>query len=144
MAGRFKQYKGTTAGGGSVILGSLFWEKDKKVVGIYTRSWQSSVGECYEFLTPPNTPKPIAWVDSTGRVVEAGDAGAQERPLEKFSIGALTGFQMAMQDMNSQLAMDGQKPLEFRDQLTITCVGFQAAAKRGNDDMPLFELELER
>lgn len=141
MAGR-KTYRGSTASGGSVILGAPFWEQGKKITGIYMREWKSAVGECYEFLIPPNTTKPTAWVDANGRVVEKGDAGATERPLDKFSMGALTGFVMAIQDLNAALAMDNQPILRFRDELVIQCVGMQKSGKRGYDDMVTFELEI--
>lgn len=61
-----------------------------------------------------------------------------ETQLEKFSIGCLTGFEIAIADLKSQ----GYEPM-FRDIWEIKCTGHQASADKNQDDMVMFSITIE-
>jgi hypothetical protein len=91
----------------------------------------------------PGQPKPEAFLDN-GRVVEEGSQGAVKTPLEKWSIGALKGFEMALQDLKTQ-----GYTFQFRDIVKVTCIGFQRQSGIGKtgaakDDMIRFAIEPSR
>ena len=92
----------------------------------------------YEFMSAQGQPKPDAWVDERGRITDKGIQGAKQVQLDKFSVGALKGFQMALVDLETQGIV-----LKFRDLVTITCTGLQDSGD-GKDDMVLFEIEIAR
>jgi hypothetical protein len=133
-----KSFSGRTENAGSAILGAPFWQPGVKVTGTFTRSWVSANGTCYEFMAPPNQPKVSASLDEKNRVVEKGSAGSQVKELDKFSVGALKGFEMALQD----LAVQGVVPT-FRDLVEIECTGTQKN-DGGKDDTILFAIKITR
>ena len=133
-----KQFKGNTNNAGSAILGFDFWGKGTKVTGTYTRDWQSSVGTMYEFAVMSGQPKPTAFLDEKGRVTTKQNGG-KETQLERFSIGALKGFGMALQDLENQNIQ-----MKFRDLVTIECIGFQENEDSRKDEMVLFEVTIDR
>jgi hypothetical protein len=92
----------------------------------------------YEFLVPQGQPKPMGFVDEKGRITDKNIPGAKEIGLDKFSIGALKGFQMALVDLDNQGIV-----LKFRDLVTIECTGSQDSGA-GKDDMILFDLTIDR
>lgn len=91
----------------------------------------------YEFGILPGQPKVTVTLGKDGRVTEDGDSSGERVTLEKFSMGAMKGFEMALADLESQ----GIK-LQPRDKVTITCTGTQPSQK--GDDMVLFSLDIER
>lgn len=92
-------------------------------------------------MTPVNQPKLKAWLDANGRVVSKGSPGASEREIDRFSIGALKGWEMALQD----LAVQGIQGLEFRDNVEIECTGKQPSTDSTiKDDMVLFAVKVTR
>ena len=98
----------------------------------------SANGECHEFLAIPDA-KPEAWLDATGRICEAGSVGATKNTLERFSIGSLKGFEMALQDLKTQ----GYN-FQFRDRVTIECTGHKDTGDKNKDDMIMFSVTPSR
>ena len=146
-----RQWKGRTELAGSAILGAAFWDKARKgspgedgyepgttVKGAFLRGWMSSAGECYEFAVVPGQPKPEAYLDSLGKVVEKGSPGSHLAQLDKFSIGALKGLGMALQDLLAQ----GYDGFKFRDIVEFECTGFQeqSQSQGPKDKMVMFEI----
>lgn len=113
------------------ILGAPFWKPGVKVMGLYVRSFQTGVGECYEFLA--GTPFKVL-LDQNGRVAATG----QEKIISRFAMGALTGFEIAVQ------RLDGFQNWQYGDQMILECTGFQKAQVEGQSDMPMFNLEVSR
>ncbi len=113
------------------ILGAPFWRVGVKVAGVYARSFTTAVGECYEFMAA-NTFHVMIGPD--GKVAEKGI----EKAVTRFAMGALTGFEIAMQ------RLDGFEGFKYGDQVVIECNGFQKSQIEGQSDMPLFKLDVVR
>lgn len=77
-------------------------------------------------------------VNENGKWVPDGEG----KPLviDKFAIGALTGFEMAL----DALKMKGFERLQTRDKVHIECTGITRAKERGMSDMPEFLVRVER
>lgn len=60
--------------------------------------------------------------------------------VDRFAMGALTGFEMALQDA----AAKGFESFKYGDQLSIECVGMQKAEQDGYSDMPEFKVDIFR
>lgn len=73
------------------------------------------------------------------KITEDGDASGKETLLDRFSIGGLKGFQIALDDLASQGIL-----LTFRDLVKITCIGTQPSLDNHKDEMILFEVEISR
>lgn len=93
----------------------------------------------YEFIVLQGQPKIEATIGADGRVTEDGDGSGKKVTLDKFSMGAMKGFEMALGDLESQ----GVK-LQQRDKVTIKCTGFQENTDSQKDDMVLFAIDIER
>jgi hypothetical protein len=74
-----------------------------------------------------------------GKVVPKGTEGAEARKLDQFAMGALAGYQMALDDLKAQ----GWKGFQLHDRVWIKCVELQPATQRGYSDMPMFEITIE-
>jgi hypothetical protein len=59
---------------------------------------------------------------------------------EKFSIGALSGVNMAFDAMKNQFGWDGK--FQQGEYLIIECTGVKPASQRGYSPMPEFRLQL--
>lgn len=103
------------------------------------REWESSVGVMHEFVVIPGEKKIEATIGSDGRLTEDGDATGKVVQLDKFSMGGLKGYQIALGDLESQ----GVR-LQVRDKVTISCVDYQRSNDRDKDDMAMFSIDIER
>lgn len=110
-------FKGNTENADAPILGAAWWEKGKKVAGRVLRSFKTVNGQCY--VIHPLKP-----------LIVAGEE------CENVSIGALTGFLMALQDA-------GVDELLSRDLVVIECTGIESA-KPGQSPRPNFSIEVDR
>lgn len=90
-----------------------------------------------DFNVIQGQPKPTAFLDEKGRVTDSKTPGAKEVQLEKFTMGGLKGFLMALADLEGQ----GYK-MQFRDQLEIICTGVQQTDDQNKDNMSLFEVNV--
>lgn len=93
----------------------------------------------HEFVVMGGMKKPEVTIDKNGRITEDGDASGTVKQLDKFSIGGLKGYLMALGDIESQ----GNK-LQQRDEVVISCVGVLEATSRDRDDMAQFEITINR
>lgn len=109
-------HKGRTDNVQGVFLGADFWEPGRKIVGKVLRAFESKNGRCYTV--------------KLGKAVEVHDA--QE---ELVAIGALKGFQMALDDC-------GLSALHAGDTIYLECTG-KKDQERGKSPMVEFELEVE-
>lgn len=73
------------------------------------------------------------------KVTEDGDGSGKETFLDRFSIGGLKGFQIALDDLASNGIV-----LTFRDLVQITCTGMQPSIDGKKDDMLLFSIDISR
>lgn len=76
-------------------------------------------------------------LDSKGRFDEKG----KEKAIDKFSVGALTGFQMAMDALEAADATFGG--FRRHDIVKIECVG-TVKGENGQSDMPEFTIMIDR
>ena len=113
------------------ILGAPFWKPGIQVQGIYVRSFETAVGHCHEFMAA--TPVKVL-LDAEGKVSATG----HEKTITRFAMGALTGFEMALQ------RMDGFPGFNYGDQVVIVCTGFQKSENAMRSDMPTFDVEISR
>lgn len=95
-------------------------------------------GECSEFILVE--PKRITVNTLEGKLVPDGTPGATPAELDRFSIGNLAGWTMALDDMMAK-GFDG---LRYDDETTIECIGVQKATERGKSDMPEFNVTVKR
>lgn len=99
----------------------------------------NEAGECFQFLclNPSTITVPV---DERGKLdLENG----KEMPIDKFAIGNLAGFDMALQVAMSKAPWF--KGFQMRDRVKISCIGIQKAQENsGNSDMPEFEIAVER
>src|SRR5579862_748494 len=88
------------------ILGAKFWQPGISVSGVFVRSWISGNGPVNEFLANPEF---SAYVTADGKIAEEpsalaeGEVAKPDRPtkvtVERFGIGNLAGFKMAMDEL---------------------------------------------
>jgi hypothetical protein len=93
----------------------------------------------HEYVIIPPMPKIEVMIGRDGRITEDGDGSGKQVILDKFSMGGLKGYIIALQDLESQ----GIK-LSPRDRVTITCTGHQESLDNIKDDMAQFTVEIER
>src|SRR5271169_164554 len=94
-------FSGSTAKAyGSAILGSPYWKTDLEIAGLYIGSFETVNGVCYKFKCAVPS-KLTVNVDEAGRVVPEGEEGSKPRDIDQFSMGALAGFQIALDDMTA-------------------------------------------
>lgn len=137
--------QGTIAGGG--LLGATYWTKGTRLTGIYVRSFTTKYGQCDEFLlmSPPNIH--LVCDSSTGAVLGKATVpdmkvpdGQEVRTLTRFSMGNLTGYEMALQDLKAK----GVEQFRYQDRVEIHCTEVQPASQPDQSPMPMFEVSLER
>jgi hypothetical protein len=113
-----KVYHGRTEEAAAPFLGAKFWSKEKAVVGVIERSFTTDNGVCFVL----HSMKPI-------------DVDGEE--TERFSVGNMAGFKMALQAA-------GLSALKLGDKLWIKCTGETPAVKEGNSPRVNFEVEVTR
>lgn len=107
------------------------------VKGAFIRSWMSTVGECYEFVILPGEKKLSVYLDPAGRIVERGSQGGKDAEVDRYSVGALKGFMMALQNAQAE----GYDGFRMRDIIEIEHTGVAKSDKySGKDDMLQFEI----
>lgn len=140
-----KGWSGTTDEAGSAILGATFWKPGTKLLGVYVRRFETNLSTnekatCYEFLLAQPSMLEVI-VDGKGRLVAEGTEGAKKKKIDRFAMGALTGWLMAIQALEAK-GFDGFKS---RDRVIIECTGVEPAPPNsGQSDMPKFTLSVER
>jgi len=75
-------------------------------------------------------------VNQSGRYDQKG----KTIEIDKFSVGALTGFEIALEVLRSENPWF--KDFQRGDIVRITCTGIKESEKRGFSDMPQFEISL--
>lgn len=130
-----QKFGGKTADAGVIILGAGYWAKGVRITGIYTRKFMTPIGECMEFLCM--LPKSITVPTKNGKF----DLSGQPTEIDHFSIGNLTGFEMAVDVLKTS---DGFGDFKMKDRVQIECVGLRESTGLGKSPMPEFELSVER
>lgn len=111
-----KPIKGRTEDAEARFLDASFWKKGVRIVGFVDRSFQTVNGECYVLVL-----QDPAEID-----------GESE---EKVSIGAMKGFQMALQAANYPKLHKG-------DLLVAECTGLTTPKKEGHSPRVNFAIEI--
>ncbi len=111
-------FKGRTEDAEAPFLGAKFWAKDKTVVGVIERSFETENGVCFVL----HAMKPLT-VDG--------------EETERVSVGNMAGFKMALQAA-------GLTALRIGDRLWMKCTGETPATKPGNSPRVNFEVEVTR
>jgi hypothetical protein len=104
-----------------------------------TRLNDGSGGICNQFLC--NEPQTLdVPIDEFGKF---NLDGKRRVNIDKFSIGALTGFEMALQSLcTSTPWFSGE--FQRHDLVTITCTKITEPSQSGYSGMPEFEISVER
>ena len=123
---------------GSAILGAPFWQPGKEIGGFYIGSFETANGQCYKFKCGIPS-KLTVIVDEAGRVVPEDTPEAKSRDIDQFAMGALAGFEMAMDDMKA----NGWKGFQLHDKVWIKCTEMQDATQPGYAPMLMFEVTVE-
>jgi hypothetical protein len=132
------KYSGSTSNAyGSAILGLPFWKEGVEVGGFYTGTFETQNGTCYKFKCAVPS-KLTVRVDDANRIVP-DDEASKTIEIDSFAIGALAGFEMALDDMRGQ----GFKQFAIHDRVWIKCVGMQEPTSPNFSPMPLFEVVVE-
>ena len=113
-----KVYRGKTEDAAAPFLGAKFWSKDKNVIGVIERSFETENGICFVL----HSLKPLV---------------VDDEQTERFSVGNMAGFKMALQ-------ASGLTGLRIGDKLYIKCTGDTPAVKEGNSPRVNFEVEVTR
>ena len=135
-----RNFRGSTDNARSVILGAPFWTKGKHVRGKYLRTFITQLGndksgEVHQFTAL----EPVTLnVDENGRAVR--DGKGKEVQAEKFGMGALTGYEMALDDARTR----GFQEFRVGDNVTIECTGVKASEDANMSDMLEFSVDIER
>jgi hypothetical protein len=111
-----KPITGRTEDAEAPFLDAAFWKKGLRIVGFVDRSFQTQNGECYVLVLQDP-------VEIDGE------------PEEKVSIGAMKGFQMALQAANYPKLHKG-------DLLVAECTGLTAPKKEGHSPRVNFAVEI--
>jgi hypothetical protein len=111
-------FKGRTEDAAAPFLGAEFWSKDKVVVGVIERSFETKNGVCFVLRSM----KPVE--------VDGED-------VDRFSVGNMAGFKMALQAA-------GLIALRVGDKVWMKCTGETPATKEGNSPRVNFEVEVTR
>lgn len=120
------KFTGKTEDSNAPILGARYWEKGIKLSGIVFGKFKTENGDCYNIKLD----KPITISGSILKPTQEGKV-----TLEQMSIGAMSGFNMA-------LRAAGLSELLPNDKIIIECTGTSPTLK-GND-MVNFRLEIDR
>lgn len=91
-------------------------------------------GECYEFLCM--NPATITVPTLLGKL----DPQGEPTTFDRFSIGSMAGFNMAMDVAKAE----GFDDFRSKDVVQIECVGLIPPTKLGHSPMVEFKLEIER
>lgn len=111
-------FKGRTEDAEAQFLDAHFWSKDKVVVGVIERSFETQNGVCFVLRAM----KPVA-IDG--------------EEVERFSVGNMAGFKMALQAA-------GLTALRVGDKLWMKCTGVTPPTKEGYSPRVNFEVEVTR
>jgi|SRR5260370_1198047 len=132
-------FTGSTARAyGSAILSSPFWKPETEIGGFYLGTFETANGVCYKFKCAIPSHLTIN-VDDNNRLVPEGTEGSKSRDIDQFSIGALAGFGMALDDMKA----NGWKGFQLHDKVWIKCTEQQEATQQGYSPMLMFEVTVE-
>lgn len=134
-----KGFSGSTARAyGSAILGAPFWKPGVEIGGFYIGSFETANGVCFKFKC--GIPSKLSVnVDDAGRVVPEGEEGSKTREIDQFAMGALAGFEMALDDMKA----NGWKGFQLHDKVWIKCEEEQEASQPGYSPMLMFTVTVE-
>lgn len=125
-----------------MILSAPFWKQGLTITGIYIRSFPTAIGDCFEFLCFDPQDIEVA-TDEKGIYSEEIFKDKKKRfKTTRFSVGMLTGIEVALNDLKSK-GFDG---LHSRDRVRFTCVGISQADDRqgGKTESPDFKIDVER
>jgi hypothetical protein len=111
-------FKGRTEDAEAPMLGAKYWSKDKVVVGVIERSFESEYGTCFVMRAM----KPVN--------VDGED-------VERFSVGGMAGFKMALQAA-------GLLALRVGDKVWLKCTGMTPSTKPDQSPRVNFEVEVTR
>lgn len=121
-----KTFEGKTEDAGAPILSANFWTEGKIVKGKVFRVFNTENGECYALqLDSP--------IKVDGQTIYPKEQG--EVTSDRFSIGGLKGFQMAVD-------ASGAGKIQRDDYLTVKCTGSKDVGK-GNNQIQ-FKVRVER
>lgn len=110
-------FRGKTEDAEAPILGASWWNEGSEIVGVVSRAFDTENGTCYV-------------VDLEKAVAVNGDM------VSRVSVGALTGFRMAMQAARLDTLLRG-------DKLRLMCTG-KKGGEGGKSPMVYFALEVQR
>jgi hypothetical protein len=121
-----KVFDGKTEDAGAPILSAGFWTKDMMIKGTVFRVFQTENGECYalELIAPITVHGANLYPKAEGEVKS-----------DRFSIGGLKGFQMAVDASGAGKILRG-------DVLTVKATG-QTDTGKGNPQIN-FKIRVER
>jgi hypothetical protein len=111
-------FKGRTEDAAAPMLGAKFWAKEKVVVGVIERSFESEYGTCFVMRAL----KPV--------IVDGEEA-------ERFCVGGMAGFKMALQAA-------GLMALKVGDKVWLKCTGETPSMKPDQSPRVNFEVEVTR
>lgn len=124
------------------FLSAKWWRLGDEIACIFNRTFETKYGLGYEFILVKPSTITIA-VDQFGSSYKKDDPeipeGCAIRPITRFSIPPLAGFDMALQDMKA----GGFPGFQFGDKCIIKCTDIQASKDFGFSDMPMFELSVD-
>ena len=134
---------GRTEDAGSIILGAEFWKQGTELKATFLRSFvtkldRGETGECFQFLLQEPSTLDVP-VDDNGKFFADGKKMLN---VDKFAIGALKGFMMALQSL--QESTPWFSTFQRGDLVTITCTGVQEPSQHGYSPMPEFEVKVDR
>lgn len=130
-----QQWASSTNEATATILGAKFWRVGKTIVGSFVRTRTAEIGVVSEFTCV--SPASLSLLlDERGKLVEAG---GQVKSVDRFGIGSLTGFEMAVQGLQFR-GFDGFK---FGDKVKIKCTG-ERLPRPNESPMLEFSVEVKR
>jgi hypothetical protein len=98
---------------------------------------------CHQFMC--SEPATIDIPMSSGRY---DDKNGKVEKVDRFSIGALTGFEMALDALRENAIDDRNRrwfqDFQLHDKVTIECIGFTPNPNPTLNDMPEFMVSVER
>jgi hypothetical protein len=113
-----KVFKGRTEDAEAPFLDAKFWAKDKVVVGVIERSFETKNGVCFVLRSM----KPVV---------------VDDEETDRFSVGNMAGFKMALQAA-------GLAALRIGDKVWMKCTGETPSTKPDQSPRVNFEVEVTR
>lgn len=122
----------------SAMLGAEFWKEGMEISALYNREFATKYGAGHEFLLVQ--PRQLfVKTDQYGHSSPTVAGDAEGRPITRFAMPPLAGFDMAYQD----LVANGLDRFQHGDRCIIRCVGVQKATNSDFSDMPQFEISVD-